>query len=202
MEFTIWLIDITYATYIGSILWFLFWLMIALVFGGIVDAFTGILSREVRKEQFDTTQKIQKPVTVVTGILVVVALILFLAIFAFIRSADYLCLAIGVVFVITLLLIIFIAISKRPAQSRVRPISFGISNIKTVFPKAGLSILIFFILLGSTLTPVIAPSGIKNEIFDGLDANNTSEEAKHYITNNSEIRVISWRLATAYLQRA
>ena len=67
----------------------------------------------------------------------------------------------------------------------------------------GYAILIVLALLLPTIGGGLAPPlPRQNSLFLSLEQNQVTGPAPHYVTNTSEIRVISWSLATAYLHRA
>ena len=58
------------------------------------------------------------------------------------------------------------------------------------------------LVLPSILGFVVPPYPSQNTLYNSLQANITTGEPDHYIQNTSEIRVIPWTVATAYLHRA
>jgi hypothetical protein len=80
----------------------------------------------------------------------------------------------------------------------------GFQDIDTsLFGKAKIviSILLVVILLMVYLNGSINPGGIQNPLYKDLNSNDVPGEAEEYVTDPAEIRVVSWDLASKFLER-
>ncbi len=80
----------------------------------------------------------------------------------------------------------------------------GFSDVDTsLFGKAKIviSILLVIILIIVYLNGAINPGGIENPLYRDLNTNDEPGEADEYVTDPAEIRVVSWDLASKFLER-
>ena len=67
--------------------------------------------------------------------------------------------------------------------------------------KIVISVLLVIVLLIVVLNGSINPDGIDNPLYKDLNNNNISDEASEYVIDPGEIRVVSWDLASKFLER-
>jgi hypothetical protein len=80
----------------------------------------------------------------------------------------------------------------------------GTKNLDTsLFGKAKIviAVLLVIILLFVYLNGAINPGGIDNPLYSDLNSNDVSGEAQEYVTDPAEIRVVTWDLASKFLER-
>ena len=69
--------------------------------------------------------------------------------------------------------------------------------------KPAIAMIIVLFLLISTTARYVAPDNLNdNDLYKGIGENKITDENPNYLTDPQEIRVVSWQLATDYLQRA
>jgi len=123
------------------------------------------------------------PMGVAMSVVAVVAAVILPIILTFIHALV----------AIVVVLAIFIYMGRRAVRNPGRAL-MAIKGYSALFMVS--------ILVVGIWNPMLHPEGVDNPLFDSLEDNETSAPQSSYITDLDEIRVISWDLATQYLQRA
>ncbi len=180
VEGFIFFLDITYAPYIGSFLESLVIFAVFLVAGTVIARLVGDV--EGVKER-----------TVPTSIL----LVILSGFIAF--TAPALLHAIGTIILLAVVFGLFMGLKLRadiPDLGRIGP-NHIVNRLRGYLALAFICILII-----ATVNISYHPSDMDNEFYNALVEHNTNAEREDYLTDSNEVRVISWPLATSYLQRA
>jgi len=94
---------------------------------------------------------------------------------------------------IVVLIIVFIVIGRRSFQ--------GPRRALTAVKGFGAMFAVSLLIMGA-FNPTVHPEGVNNDLYKSLEANITKAPQTNYVDRTDTIRVISWDLATQYLQRA
>jgi hypothetical protein len=94
---------------------------------------------------------------------------------------------------IVVLIIIFIIIGRRSLQGPRRTLT-AVKGFAAMFAVS--------LLIMGAFNPMVHPEGIDNTLYKSLETNETKAPQTNYVDRIDAIRVISWDLATQYLQRA
>ncbi|HLF06657.1 MAG TPA: hypothetical protein VI893_05745, partial [Thermoplasmata archaeon] len=79
---------------------------------------------------------------------------------------------------------------------------YKIHDKKAKFGVVYAALTVFALLVPTIVAATATPYAAQNPLFDSIQDNQTDGPPSHYLKNASEVRVISWELATAYLHRA
>ncbi|UCC93940.1 MAG: hypothetical protein JSW25_04550, partial [Thermoplasmata archaeon] len=203
----IFIIDITYSYYIGSVRSFLGYALAASIIGLIAS-----MAIRSSNEEFDVEQlggglrgaMGGKPVIIVVGVVIAVLLM------AIGLGGAY-----SVICVVPLIIMLIVmgTIFMRARRSMVDLGTAG--DAKAEGPKVrsparyvdGARIAVALIALGilivSSFMPYVAPDGlVKNPLYESLSENEVTGENNITLEDPNEVRVVSWLLATQYLQRS
>jgi hypothetical protein len=203
----IFIIDLTYAIYIGSIRSSLGFALAASIIGLISSLAIRSTHEEMDLESLGEGMKGKiggKPMFIIVGLVLVVLLL------AIGMGGAY-----SVVCVVPLVIMLIIIATVFMKAQRARA-SLGQVEDKDVpgpgarsparfVDGARIAITLFAlaILIISSFMPYVAPDGlVKNSLYDSLSNNTVVGENNMTLEDPNEIRVVSWLLATQYLQRS
>ena len=203
----IFIVDMTYATYIGSVRSFLGFALAA----GIVGLLASLAVRS-SNEDMDLGSigsgmrgKLGGKSTIIITVLVFAVLLMAIG-----MGGAY-----SIICVVPLIVILIIigAVLLKVRRARVMVERSGedpepvlkLRSPARFVDGARIAIVIFAlaILIISSLMPYIAPDGlVKNPLYDSLMNSTEKGENNNTIEDPNEVRVVSWLLATQYLQRS
>jgi hypothetical protein len=201
------IIDVTYAHYIGSVRSFLGFALAASILGLIVSMLLKSSHENMDMEGFG--KGLKGKVGGKTGLIVVgvVIALLFVAI-GMGGAYSLICLV-----PLVILMIIMLSVFMRARRSIVQVDKFDAdapkgSRVKSPArfadgARAAVALFALAILIASSLMPYVAPAGlVKNSLYDSLGNNKVSGANNNTLEDPNEVRVVSWNLATEYLQRS
>jgi hypothetical protein len=162
--------DFTWAYFISSYPWVIFWLALALIFGFFVS-----LSLDVLKEVGVDGVKV--------GVGAIFAAVFIPLIFTFIHIYA----------AVVVLIVAYIWLGRK---------AFGSPKKALMSIKGFAAMFAVSLLIMGMFNPMVHPEGIDNPLYSSLEANETKAPQTNFVDNITAIRVISWDLATQYLQRA
>ena len=202
------ILDLTYAHYIGSVRSFLGFALAASLIGLLV-------SMAMRSIHEDTDlESIGKGIGNRLGgrsTLLVVALVGLMLLMAIGMGGAY-----SIICVVPLVVLLIIVLTVL-VRTRKRVLAFEGSRdgeavraprVRTparYVDGARLAVALFAlaILIISSFMPYVAPSGlVKNPLYESLTENKVEGENDHTLEDPNEVRVVSWFLATQYLERS
>ncbi len=213
--------DATYAIWVGSIIGFLELMLVFLIIGLFVEIsyikFDGSSDTPIRKRRSDfgdeDNDSSKEPVT---GISPVVAVVLMVMITTIIAAGSYAAASgsvAGLLMVILTLIVMTLMYYIVAAQPSLldENMSFKIRRSLymdrqaiqvSMISKVFLTLILFFLIIMANITPLTGQLEF-NDTFKALnDTEDNTADAKVFLTDSKDVRVISWDLATQYLQRA
>ncbi len=196
----IFIVDMTYAHYIGSVRSFLAYALAASIIGIVVNMVLRSVSGETDIEDLKERLSGDKaPRVVMSGVLLIVVVLMAIALGG---AWAAVC-----VVPLVVLLIVLLAVMLRLRKTRD---SFGSGGRSWRSParwvdhiRALVAVLCLVILVMSSFMPYIAPGELTdNPLYASLEENQVRTENNMTLEDPQEVRVVSWTLATQYLQRS
>ncbi len=203
----IFIIDMTYATYIGSVRSFLGFALAAGIIGLLASLAIRSSEEDMDLESIGRGMRgnLGGRSTIITVVLVLAVLLMAIG-----MGGAY-----SIICVVPLIVILIIigTVLLKVKRARVTMEGSG-KDIETASkPRsparfvdgARIAIVIFAlaVLIISSFMPYVAPEGlVKNPLYDSLMNNTEKGENNNTLEDPNEVRVVSWLLATQYLQRS
>ncbi len=199
------IIDFTYAHYIGSVRSFLAFALAASIIGLVVSLLLRSMTGESDIEEVKERLGKGKTSTIIM-FMVLLTVVMFMAI-----ALGGALAAVCVVPLIVLLVILAVLMMRlrRAAQEEeggltARSWRGGFSSVRwTDTIRKIVAMLTLIILIISSFYAYIAPSAlVDNDLYASLEANEERGENNMTLEDPQEVRVVSWLLATQYLERS
>jgi hypothetical protein len=203
----IFLIDVTYGVYIGSVRSFLGFALAASIIGLIASMAMRSSHEDLDMESIGSGLRGKvggKPVLIIVGLVIVVLLL------AIGMGGAYSVICV-VPLVVILIIIAVVFMRLRKATASLEKVGEDKSSGPTVRSPArfvdgariALTLFALAILILSSFMPYVAPAGlVKNPLYESLSDNKVTGENNITLEDPNEVRVVSWLLATQYLQRS
>lgn len=213
--------DATYAIWVGSILGFLELMLVFLIIALFIEIsyirFDGISDTPIRKTRSDFgDDNTDSSKELATGISPAFAVVLFTLITIIISIGSYAAVSgsiAGLLMVILALIIMtlmYYLVAARPSMMD-ENMSYKIRRSLymdreaiqvSMISKVILTLVLFFLIIMANITPLTGELEF-NDTFKALnDTEDNTADADVFLTDSKDVRVISWDLATQYLQRA
>jgi len=208
--------DITYAVWIGSILGFLGVLLLVLLASIFLEATYFRLYADALETSYKGNRRVSRnnslPINPANpGIFVAVPILFFILIIVSIITGSIIPFILAFLIIPLLIIFNFMFISFSDEVSSLSDASSMISAVlglgRDSIPvskviKVFLAVFIFFLLILANITPLTGNLDF-NPTFKALnDTEDNTEDSNVFLTDYTDVRVISWDLATQYLQRA
>jgi hypothetical protein len=201
------IIDVTYAFYIGSVRSFLGYALAASIIGLIASMALRSTTEDLDIESIGSGLRGTmggKPMFIIIGLVIAVLLM------AIGMGGAY-----SVICVVPLVIMLIIIAVVFMRFQRATAALGGTAEVKETSTKArsparyvdrariAVALIALAILIVSSFMPYVAPSGLaKNPLYDSLSNNKVTGENNITLEDPNEVRVVSWSLATQYLQRS
>jgi len=203
----IFIIDMTYAHYIGSVRSFLGFTLAASIVGLLVSLAIRSIHEGMDLETLGRGMKGKmggRPAALIVGLVVMVLLMAI-----GMGGAYSIICVVPLIVVLIIIAAVFMKAQRAKAgmdghQDDTAPAARFRSPARMV-DGVRLAVVIFSlaILIISSFTPYVAPAGLtKNPLYDSLTNNKELGENNNTLEDPNEVRVVSWLLATQYLQRS
>jgi hypothetical protein len=201
------IVDLTYAHYIGSVRSYLGYALAASIIGLVAS-----LAIRSTSEGFDMENLGSGLRSRLGGkaVLIVTVLVLLVLLMAIGMGGAYSIICV-VPMIIILIIIVTVLMRVRKVDSSLGAASVdGGGRAKIRSPARAVDtvrLLVILLALGiliiSSFMPYVNPSGLaKNPLYDSLNENVVKGENPNTLEDPNEVRVVSWLLATQYLQRS
>ncbi len=203
----IFIVDVTYAHYIGSVRSFLGFALAASIVGLLVSL--GLRSTQEDMDVESMGRNLKKRIGGKATV-VVIGLVVLMLLLAIGMGGAYSIICVVPLIVILVVVATMLMRARRlqavfdrsepeePARPKVKSPARHVDGARIVVALFALAILII-----SSFMPYLAPSGLmKNPLYNNLIHNKTTGENEMTLEDPNEVRVVSWLLATQYLQRS
>jgi hypothetical protein len=201
----IFIVDMTYAHYIGSVRSFLGFALAAGIAGLLVSLAMRSVNEGADLESIGSGLRGRmggKSMAIVLGLVVAVLLMAV----GMGGAYSIICVVPLIVILIIIGAVLLRTLGSRPVSGKgVGGTGAKVRSPARVMDGARLVVVLFAlaILIVSSFMPYVAPSGlVKNPLYDSLTHGKEKGENNMTLEDPNEVRVVSWLLATQYLQRS
>ncbi len=203
----VFIIDVTYAHYIGSVRSFLGFALAASLIGLLVSMAMRSIHEDEDVESLGSGLKARMGGKSTILVVALVGMMLLLAI-GMGGAYSIICVVPLIVILIVVLVVLMRARRSVLAFERFedgKPVTTKVKSPARYVDGARVAVAMFAlaILIISSFMPYVAPAGlVKNPLYDSLTNNKVSGENNNTLEDPNEVRVVSWLLATQYLERS